>query len=114
VRFIGAPEQYGDATGVPRVNISGTPRARTLQRVIWAATRHEMIRGPVKRLTSYRMRESVRRLFLRRTDVSRAAVKEIGSRFDADLARLNDVLDRLSVDERPGWLAEKAAGKENR
>ncbi len=114
LRFIGAPEQEGEATGVPRVNISGTPRAATLQRVIWAATRHEMIRGTVKRLTSYRMRESVRRLFLRRTDVSRAALKELGPQFDADLARLNDVLDRLSVGERPGWLAEKAAGKGKR
>jgi hypothetical protein len=114
LRFIGAPEQEGEATGVPRVNISGTPRARTLQRMIWAATRHEAIRGTVKRLTSYRMRESVRRLFLRRTDVPRAAVKELAPRFDADLARLNAVLDRLAIEERPGWLAEKAAGKGKR
>jgi hypothetical protein len=110
LRFIGAPEQEGEATGVPRVNISGTPRAQTLQRVIWSITRHEMVRGSIKRVTSYRMRESVRRLFLRRTEVPRGAVKELAPRFVEDLARLNDVLDRIGVEERPGWLTEKSVG----
>jgi hypothetical protein len=110
LRFIGAPEQEGEASGVPRVNISGTPRAQTLQRVIWSITRHEMVRGTVKRVTSYRMRESVRRLFLRRTEVPRGAVKELAPRFGEDLARLNEVLDRVGVNERPGWLTEKSAG----
>jgi hypothetical protein len=56
------------------------------------------------------MRESVRRLFLRRTEVPRGAVKELGPRFGDDLARLNEVLDRIGVNERPGWLTELSAG----
>jgi hypothetical protein len=34
----------------------------------------------------------------------------LAPRFVEDLARLNEVLDRIGVEERPGWLTEKSVG----
>jgi hypothetical protein len=103
LRFIGAPKAEGEAKGVPRVNISGTPRSNALHQVIWAATKNEVIRSSVKRLTSYRMREIVRRAALRPSGVDAKTRAQLEPEFSEDLKRLAEVIgdDR----SQPSWLA---------
>lgn len=103
LRFIGAPAVEGEASGVPRVNISGTPRWEAAHRLIASATRNERVRTSVKRLTSYRLRERVRRATLRPTGVDPADRAALSPLFDDDLAQLSTLLgDDLP---QPPWLA---------
>jgi hypothetical protein len=111
MRFIGAPATANEAEAVPRVNISGTPRSAIVGRVIWAATRNEWLRRAVKSLSSYRTRERVRGLVLRRSDVPFDARRQLEHRFHDDLRRLNDVLDLLPDRPRPGWLTTAAESR---
>jgi hypothetical protein len=108
LRFIGAPPVEGEATGVPRVNISGTPRSALAHRAIWAATRNELVRSTVKRATSYRMREFVRRRALRPDAVAEADRAQLAPVFDEDLTRLSKVLTSRYDRELPAWLASHA------
>ena len=48
LRFLGAPALAGEASGVPRVNISGKPRSAALHGAIGWAAGNERIRGFVK------------------------------------------------------------------
>lgn len=105
LRFIGAPPAPGEASGVPRVNISGTPRSALAHRVIWAATRHERVRSTVKRVTSYRMREYVRRATLRSDAVDPQTRSLLAPRFTDDLHRLAGMLDDHVGGRLPPWLA---------
>ncbi len=104
LRFVGAPPAAGEASGVPRVNISGTPRSATAHRLVQAATRNERIRSTVKRLTSYRMREYVRRATLRSDAVDPATRARLEPLYADDLRRLAALLEGR-VDRLPDWLA---------
>lgn len=112
LRFIGAPPSPGEGTGVPRVNVSGTPRSGVAHQAIWAATRHEPVRRTVKRLTSYRMRERFRRLALLPSRLDDAGRAQLAPRFDDDLRRLAQILRPVHHRPFPDWLAryEVAAG----
>lgn len=103
LRFLGLPLDPGEGVGVPRVNVSGTPRLPLVQRAIVAATRNEVLRRTVKRSTSFRLRERVRRSSLRPSAVPRQVQHHFAGVFDADLARLATLLD----DSRsmPSWLS---------
>lgn len=103
LRFLAAPEAPGEAKGVPRVNISGTPRSKALHQVIWAATRNDVVRRSVKQLTSFRMREFVRRAILRSVGVDAATRAQLEPEFSDDLRALAEVVG----DDRPqpSWLA---------
>lgn len=103
LRFVGAPPAPGEASGVPRVNISGTPRSAVAHRVIWAATRHERVRSTLKRLTSYRVREYVRRATLRSDTVDAAMRAALAPRYADDLRRLAALLEDR-VERLPDWL----------
>jgi hypothetical protein len=105
LRFIGAPPVEGEATGVPRVNISGTPRSAVAHRLIWAATKNEPVRRTVKRMTSYRMREFVRRRALRRDGVGDSDRAQLAPLFEEDLARLASLLTANYQRPLPDWLA---------
>ncbi len=100
LRFLGAPPAPGEAVGVPRVNISGRPRFAAVQGALRWVTSHEVLRSAVKRGTSYRFRERIRRTTLRRGGVSDEARRILAPRFADDLARLSE----LVPGEVPTWL----------
>lgn len=105
LRFIGAPRIEGEALGVPRVNMSGTPRSAAVHRALQLATANELVRGTVKRVTSYRMREFVRRSALRRDGVDAVARAQLAPRFTADLQELRALLAPRLGSDLPPWLA---------
>lgn len=111
LRFLDLPITGGEAEGVPRVNISGTPRSRALQRTIWAATRNEPLRRGVKRVTSYRFREGVRRLALRRSAVPGEVYSSLAPRFQTDLSEVREILQELVPRPLPSWLSELSPPK---
>jgi len=101
LRFLDLPEHPAEAVGVPRVNVSGTPRLPAMQRVIWATTRNELLRSSVKRVTSFRFRERVRRKSLRSTNVATEARTAMQDRFTTDLREVARLVDGPA----PPWLA---------
>lgn len=101
LRFLDVPPADGEAEGVPRVNISGKPRFEPVQKALWWATRHDVLRRGVKRVTTYRFRERIRRLTLRKGGVPPEAVERLRPVFAADLARLRELLPE---DGAPAWL----------
>ncbi|MFD2091531.1 sulfotransferase [Blastococcus deserti] len=101
LRFIGVPPVQGEGEQIPRVNTSGKPRFEPLQRAIWWATRHEALRSGVKRVTSFRFRERVRRMTLRREGPPAEAYAQLRPLFADDLARLR----KLLPEPHPAWLA---------
>jgi hypothetical protein len=103
LRFIGTNPVEGEATGVPIVNSSGSPRSRLIQTALHAATRNEPVRRTVKRLTSYRAREAVRRRLLARNDLSSDVYRELAPLFAEDLRRLAELVD---LERAPAWLRE--------
>ena len=104
LRFLDVPPAEGEAEGVPRVNISGKPRFAGVQKALWWATRHDALRRGVKRLTTYRFRERIRRLTLRSGGVPPEAMERLQPLFAEDLARLRDLLPPDI--KRPDWLRE--------
>lgn len=103
MRFLQLPPLQEDV-GVPRVNISGAPRSAALHRTLWWATRHGALRSAVKRTTTYRFRERIRRLALRRRGMPAEARAAISSVFTDDVARLRMLLPGPA----PDWLADAA------
>ena len=104
LRFLDLPPAEGEAEGVPRVNISGKPRFAGVQKALWWATRHDVLRRGVKRLTTYRFRERIRRLTLRSGGVPPEAMERLQPLFAEDLARLRDLLPPDI--KQPDWLRE--------
>ena len=105
LRFIGTDPAQNEGVGVPVVNSSGSARSKVLQASVHAATRNETLRSTVKGLTSFRMREAVRRRLLRRNDVSASSREQLLPLFVDDLRRL----DGLVRSERPpAWLRADA------
>lgn len=92
LRFLGVPAGEADILDVPRVNISGEPRLKRLQQAIVWTTRHPRLRAGVKRFTSYRLRELIRRRSLARGEVPRDVMEKFGPLFEDDLRKLSQVL----------------------
>ncbi len=103
--FVGAPPLTGAAQPVPRVNVSGRPRSKVFHAGIAAATASPRVRASVKRMTSYRLRERVRRAMLARDGVPAVAVDALGPQFADDLTRVRP----LVAGPVPGWLAAAEA-----
>lgn len=103
LRFLELPVVESEGEGVPRVNISGAPRFELMQRGLKWATGNELVRSTVKRSTSYRFRERIRRLALRRDDLPTQAREELAPVFADDLDRLRDLL----TGDIPDWLSER-------
>jgi hypothetical protein len=115
--FIGVPTTAAEVGEVPRVNVSGQPRSRVFHEVIKRATAQPALRTAVKRATSYRFREAVRRRALRTDDLPAGAREQLGPVFADDLARLADLLPRMLPPGRrvPDWVTSEAtrpAGRE--
>jgi len=100
LRFLGVPYDPAEGQGVPRVNVSGTPRLPVVQRTIWWATRNELLRRAIKRATSFRFRERIRRSTLRRSEVPVGARQFLQDAFVDDLAALS----LLVAGDKPPWL----------
>jgi len=103
LRFLDVPPAEGEAEDVPRVNISGQPRLASVHKALQWATRHDALRRGVKRVTTYRFRERVRRLTLRSGGVPPEAVARLRPVFADDLERLRGL---LPTDGAPAWLRE--------
>jgi hypothetical protein len=97
--FLGVDPPPADLV-VPRVNVSGRPRFAPLHATIGWATRHERIRAIVKRSTSYRFRERVRRSALTSDPVPAEARSVLEPVFADDLGRLRLLLRQPT----PAWL----------
>jgi hypothetical protein len=102
LRFLGLPPDPAEGSGVPRVNVSGTPRLAIVQRAIAAATRNELLRRTVKRTTSFRFRERIRTSSLRPSEVPFDVRRHFDGTFDADLVALAPLVHG----NVPTWLAE--------
>ena len=100
LRFLEVPPLAGEASGVPRVNISGKPRSAAVHGAIGWATGNERIRRFVKASTSYRFRERIRRAVLRSDAMSERARAELTPRFADDLVQLRGLVDGPI----PAWL----------
>jgi sulfotransferase family protein len=100
LRFLGLPPVEGEGVAIPRVNISGRPRFATVQQALWWATRNEWLRAAVKRTTSFRLRERVRRSILERDGVSEEARRVLQPFFADDVARLRTLIPG----DVPDWL----------
>lgn len=105
LRFLGVPPSEGEASGVPRVNVSGRPRFPVVRQALGWATSHERVRSFVKSHTSFRFREHVRRVVLRSDPIPAEVRSTLQPLFDDDLRRLRPLLDGPV----PGWLQRQAA-----
>ena len=94
----------GAGADIPRVNISGQPKYKTAHAVIGAITANERLRSTLKRTTSYRFRERVRRAMLKSSGVPAAAREELAPLFEEDLSRVRALLDQPV----PTWLEAPA------
>jgi len=102
LRFLGVPSVGEAGEQVPRVNISGAPRFGHLQKALWWATRHDRVRSAVKATTTYRFREGVRRLVLRRDGIPTGVREALSPVFAEDLSRLGALLPGAV----PMWLSQ--------
>ena len=103
LRFIGTEPRPGELDRVPVVNVSGTPRSRVLHGAMHAARGNETVRRIGKRVTSFRMREAVRRRLVTRHEVDTVVRRELEPLFADDLARLRAL---LPAEGQPAWLRE--------
>lgn len=103
--FLGVPPAEGEAAEVPRVNISGEPRSKALHELVRITTSNERLRTAVKRATSYRFREAVRRRLLRTDSVGADARAALSPLFEDDLDRLRGLLPAGG----PEWLTRTGA-----
>ncbi len=101
LRFIGAPPVEGEASGVPRVNVSGQPKYAPVHRAIGWATGNERIRSFVKEHTSYRFRERIRRSVLQSDPLPAGARERLEPLFVDDLRRTRELVEG----PMPAWLA---------
>ena len=105
LRFLGLPVDPREGLGVPRVNVSGTARRPALQRAIVATTRNEWLRRTVKRTTTFRFRERIRRSNLRRSAAPVEVEEYLADAFDEDLVALSSLVSG-SV---PAWVGRGQA-----
>ena len=105
LRFLDVPPATGEATGVPRVNVSGQPRFPPIHAAIAWATGNERLRTLVKQRTSYRFRERVRRAVLQSDPMPAGARQALEPLFEKDLIRVRAVLDG----QVPPWLGRVGA-----
>jgi len=99
LRFLGVTPT-DQAREVPRVNVSGQPKYRSVHAALRWATGNAAVRTAVKRTTPYRLREEVRRRVLRSDPVPVAAREELTPLFTDDLACLRQLLPQGG----PAWL----------
>ncbi|MBA2574835.1 MAG: sulfotransferase [Nocardioidaceae bacterium] len=100
LRFLDVPLIEGQTGSIPRVNISGQPRFAPLHSGISWATRNDSLRRAVKRSTTYRFRERIRRYTLQREGITEEARVILTPLFSEDLRLLRSLLSG----DVPRWL----------
>ena len=105
LRFLDVPPADGEAVGVPRVNVSGSPRHPGLHGVLTRAAGNDSVRALVKAGTTFRFRERVRRTLLRSDPVPATARAALTPLFRDDARRLRVLL----AGPVPAWLREEVA-----
>ncbi len=105
LRFIGTTEHPGETDRVPVVNVSGTPRSRVVHAVLTSARESAPVRRAVKRVTTFELREAVRRRLLARNELAAEVRRELEPVFAADLAALRGL---VPVERHPAWLRSTA------
>lgn len=93
-RFIGVDPERTTRLTAPRVNASGQPRRRAVHAAIAWAGRNDWLRGSVKRVVPFRVREAIRSKNLRPSSVPREFTPLLAPRFADDIADLEDALGR--------------------
>jgi hypothetical protein len=84
-----------------RVNASGEPRFIALQKMIGWASGHEVLRGGLKRIVPFAVREKLRSANLKPNTATAREFAELGPLFDDDLQQLQDALGR----PLPDWFS---------
>lgn len=92
--FLGLDPTRLDEQAVPRVNVSGQPRSRSLQALIQRVSRSRQARELVKKVVPFSVRERVRRANLKASGVPADVRTELAPVFAADLAKLAEVVDQ--------------------
>lgn len=106
LRFLGVAPLAGQVRDVPRVNVSGRPRHEPVHAVLRWATGNAAVRTAVKRATSYRFREQVRRRMLRSDTLPTGAREQLAPVFAEDVSRLRTLLPERG----PAWLQGTEVG----
>jgi hypothetical protein len=101
LRFIEVDESLAPADPVPFVNVSGTPRSRFAQTVVQRAAANAPLRRVTKRLTSFKVREAVRRRLVKPNEISAQAREALQPLFSEDLALLRGT---VPTERQPAWL----------
>jgi Sulfotransferase family len=97
--FVGVDQARRPSAEGGRVNVSGVPKRAWLQAAMHRASGSRVLRGAVKSVVPFGMRERIRNANLTTQQVSPQARGELASVFSPDLDRLEKVLGR-SVPER--------------
>ncbi|CAA9329894.1 MAG: hypothetical protein AVDCRST_MAG34-194 [uncultured Nocardioidaceae bacterium] len=100
LEFLGVPPLHDGVAEVPRVNVSGEPRSALVHKGIAWATGNPAVRTALKSMTSYRLREAVRRRVVQSNGVPGAAREQLAPLFTEDLARLRELLPGRG----PAWI----------
>lgn len=93
-RFVGADPQRSARLTAPRVNASGQPRRRAVHAAMSWAGQHDWVRGSVKRVVPFRVREAIRSKNLRPSSVPQELARELAPQFVDDISDLEDALGR--------------------
>ncbi|MBJ7357698.1 sulfotransferase [Nocardioides sp.] len=101
LRFVGTAPHPGELDRVPVVNVSGTPRSRLVHGAMQAARGNEAVRRLGQRVTTFRVREALRRRLVTKHDVDPGVRRELEPLFADDLARLSRL---LPAEGQPDWL----------
>lgn len=105
LRFVGTEPHAGELDRVPVVNVSGTPRSRLVHGAIAAARGNETVRRVGQRVTTFRVREALRRRLVKKHQVDPVVRRELEPLFADDLARLGAL---LPAEGQPDWLRASA------
>ena len=100
--FVGARQLAQEPSQIPRVNVSGQPRSQRLTAILARAAASDPVRSAVKRTTSFRFRELVRRRLLSSHAIPLHVREELAPLFGEDLARLRALLPMPG----PSWFSD--------
>lgn len=105
LRFLELPLLPGVGEAVPRVNASGSPRSRNVQRAVWWAQRHPPVGNAIRAMSTWQMREAVKTRLLKRNALPPGVRTQLSPVFEDD----RRLVRRLLAGKHrslPSWLTE--------
>lgn len=112
IDFLDLPPVAGLGEAVPRVNISGVPRAPHVQRALSWASGRPGLRRTAQLVTTWHFREAVRSRMIRRDPVPAEVRSAVGPLFADDLMRLRRLLPAGRA--LPEWLSDERLSTKDR